>query len=200
MTPSQRHQSAQKKGTYMQNFQYSTHSNTILCIQVFAWTSMCTSVIKSFRVPVAALVMVVVLRTCAKAALRVENDLEDANLTVLHPPGCCNYCTAEICTGPVCEVCTDVVVEKRKEVTLDIGLYPLEYLKVQVQDKVYCVPEMDLQHLTATALLAVGPGDCGQEFPNSISATIVDEEVSGPPDSGRFITCLQLCSAFNNRS
>lgn len=61
--------------------------------------------VKSFCFLAALVVVVVVLGTCASGAtavLRVEYDLQDGSLTVLHPPGCCNYCTGEICPDVRC--------------------------------------------------------------------------------------------------
>lgn len=107
----------------------------------------------------------------------------------------------EVCAD-VCEVCGDdcvtgIVVESGQEVSLDgpnVGQYPASYLrpyppsylKVQVQDKVYCVPEADLRRLTRSAELQVGAGDCSQHPPDVFSAVIND-------DTSPYVTCLQSC-------
>jgi hypothetical protein len=138
----------------------------------------------------AFLVVVVLLETCASeanAALRVQNDLS-STITVTHPP----VCPGCVPRRPCPLVCFGgIIVESGKEESLNPSVpYPLSYLKIGVQDEVYCVPQTDLIRLTATALLQIGPGGCGQAFPNSTTAVIVD----GSP-SDLYVTCLQLCSA-----
>ncbi|KAG0588790.1 hypothetical protein KC19_2G269100 [Ceratodon purpureus] len=148
-----------------------------------------TSVMKSSRL-VVMILAVVLLETCASevdAALRVYNGIEAETITVRQPPGCCNYCTGEVCPT-VCQVCKDVVIKSRTEVTLEpnVGPYPLESLIIRVQGDIYCVPEGDRKYLTASAQLRIGPGDCGQAFPYDIRSNIVD-------GSNRIATCLRLC-------
>ena len=173
----------------MENFNTHTQNTNFFCFSgVYNLINMGPS-----GVMAALVVAVVVLGTCASganAALRVQNNLNNTQLSVLFPP-VCGSCPKGPDKHVACpEVCIRGVFDIEsgaQAVTLEpITTYPPAYLRIQVQDEEYCVPENALNRLTATALLQVigGGHNC---FPNSLSAVIVD--------NSSLHVCLPSCSA-----
>lgn len=98
--------------------------------------------------------------------VKVANNLTQGALTVLHPSGCCSPCGPNpppdvVCTQ-VCVDCDDVVVQRGTVAMLDmhVGPFPLPYLHIRVEEKVYCVAKSDLKLIKPWATLSVGPGAC----------------------------------------
>jgi hypothetical protein len=122
------------------------------------------------------LVLVLLWGTCSWAAsgdyvaaapnLKVANNLTQGALTVLHPSGCCSPCgpnpPPDVVCPQVCVDCDDVVVQRGTAAMLDmhVGPFPLPYLHIRVEEKVYCVAESDLKLIKPWATLSVGPGAC----------------------------------------
>jgi hypothetical protein len=144
---------------------------------------------------------VVLLGTCA-SALRIESRNLNSTLTVFVPPGCCSSCVPTTDTACSGEQCGYVAVGVGEGVALDshVGPYPLPYLKIQIQDKVYCVPEEDLRGLdlsliaaTSTLYVIESAGERGKCGPDNsgVVGTVIDNTL-GVLSS----ICLDLCAAW----
>lgn len=157
---------------------------------------------------VAAVVMVVTMvGICTAPGVHGELEIRNTRnetLTVFYPPlqTCCAHCSPGIPCPQFCTVCTDVVVKPQGCATLNskAGPYPLEYLKIQIVDKYFCVADNDLKLLTAKALVAVSGVQCSSARSSGVAASVAETSSEKNVCSSSAVTvknlgviCLEVC-------